>query len=281
MLTELTSPPYGSSMPNIRSSNANGDSRSGLSRGLDVLEHLTGRRDGLSLSELARRLEMSRSGTHGVLSTLVRRGFVERLPAGIYRLGPRAWHIGNGMPEADLARVAQPIMERLVKETAEGAILGVLVGFDVVYLTRVEGAQTVRVHAEIIDRIPAHCTSTGLALLAFQRRDYLDTHLPETLAVMTESTITDPEALRRELKRTRARGYAVNRGGWRRDVGGIAAPVLDGDGIAIAALCVAAPSYRMTKSWFVRIVPATLQAAEAIARQFHMRGPARTGAIAS
>lgn len=268
-------------MTNISSSNTNDEARSGLSRGLDVLEQLAGERDGLGLGELARRLAMSKSGTHGVLSILTKRGFVEHLPGGIYRLGLKAWHVGNGMPEADLTRVAQPILERLVQDIGEGAILGVLTGFDVVYLIRVEGAQTVRVHAQVSDRIPANCTSTGLALLAFQAASYLDTHLPGALSPMTETTITDPEALRRELKRTRARGYAINRGGWRRDVGGIAAPVLIGDGTAIAGLCVAAPSYRMNKAWLGRIAPATLEAAGAIARAFGARAPARHGAIAS
>lgn len=258
-------------MANNNSANANDAARSGLSRGLDVLENLAGHRDGLALGDLARRLAMSKSGTHGVLSILVRRGFVERLAGGVYRLGLKAWQVGNDMREADLARVAQPIMERLVQDTGEGAILGVLTGFDVVYLSRVEGAQTVRVHAQVNDRIPANCTSTGLVLLAFQRPDYLDAHLPASLTPTAEDTITDIEALRRELKRTRARGYAINRGGWRRDVGGIAAPVFDAGGAIIAGLCVAAPSYRMNREWFARIVPVTLRAAEAIGIQFGRR----------
>ena len=265
-------------------SNGNAAARSGLSRGLDVLEHLAGLRQGLSLGELARRLAMSKSGTHGVLSTLVRRGFVERMPGGVYRLGLKLWHVGNGMMEADLARVAQPHLERLVAATGEGAILGVLTGFDVIYVSRIEGAETVRVHAQVSDRIPANCTSTGLVLLAFRPDGYLDDNLPETLAALTGETIVDPAELRRELKRTRARGHAVNRGGWRIDVGGIAAPVLDGEGNAIAGLCVAAPSYRITRSWFAQVVPATLRAADGIARAFARSSAAavaRDGALAS
>lgn len=212
---------------------------------------------------------------------MARRGFVEHLPGGIYRLGLKAWHVGNGMLEAELSRIAQPIMERLVQDTGEGAILGVLTGFDVVYLNRVEGAQTVRVHAQVSERVPANCTSTGLALLAFRPPDYLDSHLPEKLAAPTEATIVDPDSLRRELKRIRARGYAINRGGWRIDVGGIAAPVLDREGYAIGGLCIAAPSYRMIKAWFSRVVPATLQAAETLGHQFGARRAARRDAVAS
>lgn len=268
-------------MPNNSSSNTNARGRSGLSRGLDVLELLSGGQEGLALGEIARRLDMSKSGTHGVLSTLARRGFVERLPGGVYRLGMKAWHVGNGVPNADMARVAMPLMERLVRDTGEGAILGVLAGFDVVYLCRAEGSQAVRVHAQVSDRIPAHCTSTGLVLLGFQPPGYLDSVLPAALPAITPSTIADAEGLRRELRRVRARGYAINLGGWRADVGGIAAPVLNDEGNAIAGLCVAAPRYRMNKAWFARVVPATLRATQAIARDYFQRTPARGRVAAS
>ena len=96
------------------------------------------------------------------------------------------------------------------------------------------------------------------------RTGYLDKVLPRSLAAVTPHTITDAAELRRELKRTRARGYSINMGGWREDVGGIAVPLLGSDGTAIAGLCVAAPRYRMTKEWFRRVVPATTRAARAI-----------------
>jgi len=268
-------------MMNTRSPNTNAETRSGLSRGLDVLEALAGRADGLPLGEIARLLAMSKSGTHGVLAILARRGFVERGSGGVYRLGMKAWLIGSGMPEAELSRLAQPAMQRLVAATGEGAILGALAGFDVVYLAEVEGPQPVRVHAQVGDRIPANCTSTGLCLLAFRPADYLDTHLPSALGAVAAATITDPDTLRRELARVRARGYAINRGGWRAEVGGIAAPVLARDGSALAGLCVAAPLYRMNKAWMARVVPATLAAARDISVQFNDRMPAPDGALAS
>jgi DNA-binding IclR family transcriptional regulator len=268
-------------MMNDRSSIANDEERSALSRGLDVLEALAGRADGLPLGEIARKLAMSKSGTHGVLATLARRRFVERMAGGVYRLGPQAWLIANGMPGAQLSRLAQPAMERLVAETGEAAILGVLTGFDVVYTAGVAGPQPVRVHAEVGDRIPANCTSTGLCLLAFRQPGYVDSHLPARLGAATTSTICDPDALRRELRRIHARGYAINRGGWRADVGGIAAPVLGGDGTALAGLCVAVPLYRMTKAWLARVVPATRAAADDIAAQFNRRMPTPIGALAS
>jgi DNA-binding IclR family transcriptional regulator len=57
-------------------------------------------------------------------------------------------------------------MDRLASASNDGVILGVLSGFEVAYVHLVGSPQAVRVHAEVGQRIPAHCTSTGLALLA-------------------------------------------------------------------------------------------------------------------
>ena len=106
----------------------------------------------------------------------------------------------------------------------------------------VGSGQAVRVYAPVGTRFPAHHASTGLLLLAFQPEGYLETVLPPTLSAASPLTITDPGRLRTELTRIRARGYALNVGGWQIDVAGIATPVLNAEETAIAALCVAAPA---------------------------------------
>ena len=81
---------------------------------------------------------------------------------------------------------------------------------------------------------------------------------------MSSETITTRDELLRELERTRTRGFAINRGGWRIDVGGAAVCVRDANGAAVAALCVAVPLYRMTKRWVARIQPHLSAAARSI-----------------
>jgi DNA-binding IclR family transcriptional regulator len=232
--------------------------RSGLNTGLDVLELLA--RDGgpSSLTAIARELGMSKSGVHSALATLHRRGFVERGGEGEYRLGLRAWELGSGAPPAEIVRRAAPHMEWLAREVQEGVILGMLEGFDVAYIHLVDSPQPVRVHTGVGDRIRAHCTSTGLALLAALPEAELKARLPARLARITPETITNREELLRELQRVRLRGYAVNRGGWQEEVGGTAAVLPGGD--ARAALCVAAPRYRVTRAWLAKICPPMLEA---------------------
>ena len=152
-------------MGNTRSTLTN-RRRSSLDSGLDVVELLARVREQMTLTDIANSLRMSKSGVHSLLATLKRRGFVARSANGGYRLGVKAWEIGCAASGAELGHVAAPHMARLSEKISEGAILGRLDGADVVYLRLVESPQAVRVNAKVGDRIPAHCTSTGLALLA-------------------------------------------------------------------------------------------------------------------
>ena len=232
--------------------------RSSLNSGLDVLELLSKRRSPTNLTDIAAALGMSKSGVHSLLTTLSDRGFIERDANGAYDLGLKAWEVGCSVPQLDIGRFAAPHMNDLVRTVSEGAILGILQGRDVVYAHLVESPQPVRVHAELGDRIPAHWTSTGLALLSALPDDEVRALLPAKLEPRTDQTIIDIDQLLRELQRVRTRGYAINRGGWRLDVGGVAAAVLAHDSRPAAAVCVAAPLYRMTRTWLATICPAMM-----------------------
>lgn len=239
---------------------------SSLTRGLSILDFLVAKQRPMRLTEICQGLSLSKSGVHGLLATLVECGYVEHLPGGIYQLGHKAWEVGGAFPTAELLRVAGPVMESLVEEVQEGAILGVLNGYEVSYLHLVECNQVVRVHAKVGDQIQAHCTATGLALLAFQDTSYIDGIAAEELSGKTPHTITDLGMLRAELKRIRMRGYSINRGGWNADVGGISAPILGAHSRVTAAICVSAPLYRINQQWISRIAPVLLGKAAEIGR---------------
>lgn len=252
-----------------------------LSRALDVIELLAEERRPLGLGEIAKTLAMSKSSVHDVLRTLAARGFVERAAGGIYQLGLKTWEVGAAASVTPLVQAAASSMERLAARLNENVVLSVLSGFESVNIHMVEGAQAVRIYAPVGARYPAHQASTGLVLLAFQPEDYLETVLPPRLLPTSTLTITDLDELRCELTRIRARGHAVNMGGWRIDVGGVAAPVLNAGGVAIAGLGVAAPRYRTTRSWLRRVIPAVVTAAAEISEALGGSSRAQEGRVAS
>ncbi len=238
---------------------------SSLVRGIGALEILAKASGPLSLVEIARQLKTSKSGTHGLLSALVRCGYAVRMSGGFYTLGLKAWEMGRSMPTDRLVQVAASVMDRLAAKVNDGVILGVLSGFEVAYVHLVGSPQAVRVHAEVGQRIPAHCTSTGLALLAARDPAYLDQVVPRRLPAVTSETFTSVDQLQRELARIRIRGYAINRGGWNLDVGGIAVAIPADTAYGTAGLCVAVPLYRMTARWIKNSAAALMAASSEIA----------------
>jgi DNA-binding IclR family transcriptional regulator len=91
--------------------------------------------------------------------------------------------------------------------------------------------------------VPAHCTATGKALLAWRQR-WSDRVLGHPLERHTERTIVDPAGLSREADATRARGYATEDGEFEEGVRGLAAPVFVG-GEAVAALGLSGPDVEL------------------------------------
>mgnify|MGYP000135287813 CR=1 FL=1 len=227
--------------------------RSGLATGLRVLETIAASPEAPSLTQIAERLGMSKPGIHASIATLLQRGYVNRDAAGHYVIGLRAWELGARLPFAAIAHAASGPMSGLARDFGEGAILGVLDGWDVVYLQVYESTHPVRVHADPGARIPAHCTSTGLALLSALTPAEVARRRPKNLEAFSPATITSVEGLDAELARIRRDGFAVNMGGWRADVGGMATCVRGGHGnTALAGLCVAAPLYRITPDWLTQ-----------------------------
>lgn len=236
-----------------------------LGHGLDVIEFLARERKPVPLGAVAAAIGMSKAGIHRILSTLCARGFVIRSEGGIYGLGYKAWEIGWAVPGVELVPRAVPIMQRMADIVGDGAILGALDnGFEVVYLHVIESQQAVRVYIDVGSRLPAHVSATGLACLAWLPPERLQAVLPPVLPAWAPETITDHDALLRELARIRQRGYAQTLGTFRSDVGGVAAPIFGADGSVVAALCVSSPRYRIDAAWNRRVPRAVMAAAREI-----------------
>lgn len=242
--------------------------RSGLNSGLDVLECLAAHSEPLSMTEIATAIGMAKSSVSQLLATLQERALVRRLPDQRYVIGIRAWEIGCRAGPVGFGRLALPHMAQLSRDISEGVALGVLEFDHTVCIQLVDSPNVLRVHACIGDHTPAHCVSTGLAMLATLPDAEVEQIFPEELERLTPLTIGTRRDLVEELARVRERGYAIVRGGWRADVGGVAVALCGHDGTAVAALNVALPLTRMTDAWMERSLPLIHGTARAIEREF-------------
>lgn len=252
--------------------------RSGINSGLEVLECLAASEAPLTLTDIATALGMAKSSVHPLLQALQQRGWVQRGADQRYAVGVKAWEVGCRAGFVEIGRVAEPYMAELVRSVGEGAALAVLDGGHTVCIQIAESPQVVRVHRAVGERNPAHVVSNGLVLLATLGDDEVTALLPRRLERPTPKTLGTRDEVLAELRRIRERGYAVCRGTWRLDVGGVAVAIRGPDHRAVAGVSIALPLERMTAAHLQRMASALMGTAQAIERT--LGGPAAQALLA-
>ena len=187
-----------------------------IDRALDALEILgDADGDGLRLSEIARRLDTSKSTALALLRTLAARGFVAELGEGRgrrYRLGLTLARLGDQVLEQlDVLDVALPSLRAMTEETGWTSRVGVLDDSYAVMIGRVDGPGIIRFQSNLARHELPHCSAIGKALLSHLPEEGVRTIVARTgLPARTATTITDVEELLRELERVREHGFAVD-----------------------------------------------------------------------
>lgn len=237
-------------MAGIRSRLPNDSARNwlhSLNSSLDVLEALAGDRADLGVSELARRLGISKATVHAILSNFCTRGYVTRDPStSRYRLGLRTWELGVvAINSIEITTIARPHLQELADLTGETCHLAAYSAGDALYLDLVASLNPVQAYTRIGGRAPAYCVATGKVLLAHQPESEVQRLSDLGLTRFTPLTITTVDDLLRELDDIRTNGFAVNRGEWRQEVLGVAAPILNHSNEVVAAIGLSGPSYRL------------------------------------
>ncbi len=235
-----------------------------------LLKAFLSREPELGVSELSRRLGIGKSNVHRLLSTLVAEGLVEQDPRnGGYRLGLVTFELGEAVRvHMDLHAAAGPVLAQLRDETGESAQVGVLDGFEVVYVDRLESAHSLRLFTETGRRVPVHCTSSGKVLMAHRPEPDREKYLSNAqLVALTPATITDPDQLRDEMVAVRGRGWAQSVNERETGVASIAAPVRDAHGEVVAAISIGAPTTRFGAIPRRRYAGAIMEAGEAVSRR--------------
>jgi DNA-binding IclR family transcriptional regulator len=207
-------------------------------RALRLLDLFDRGRPEMSLAEFARRSGYSKSTTYRLLVTLVEAGWLERSPAGAFRLTIKAFQVGSVLVDSlELRREAGPIMARMAAELDEAVYLVVAAGTRAVCLERIDSGQGVRMADLYVGGSqPLNLGAAPRALLAFDEDRLLPPLLEEGLSRRTEYSLVDPVDLLGDLAETRRRGYSISDEDSTAGIGAIGAPILGADGVAVAAL---------------------------------------------
>ncbi len=204
----------------------------------------------IRLSQIAKKLHLSKSTISRFLNSLEAEGIVRRLDNNRFALGQQLYHLTQ--PEGEyscLVQAAKPALESLNEKTGESVTLSVLNNEKVTYLFYLESQSVVQVVDWTGKSVPLHVISSGKLFLAQLTQfddTFLDKYLQRPLPQFTPKTITTKKALIANLSLIRSQGYALSDEEFALEVVGIAVPIVDEAGGMIAAISIYGPKYRLS-----------------------------------
>ena len=194
-----------------RESNALGrDFSEALARGLNVVAAFGPDARAMTLSDMARRLNLPRATTRRALLTLVHLGYAEE-DGRLFRLTPKVLSLAAAYLGSSLATsVFQPACEALSSQHGETFSLAVLDGEDAVMIAYATPRRMYGETGGIGLRMPAYSAAVGRVLLAGLPAERRDAYLKKLNPVaITPHTVTDKPTLKRILAQVDAEGYAL------------------------------------------------------------------------
>ena len=212
-----------------------------------IIETTVARQDkGVTYSEIVTALGLPKSTVHRILKDLTELGYLNFNPEtkryfGSLQLAALGAEV---MSHFQLRDHVRPHLLELHRETEHTANLGVLDGTMGIFVDKIESRDFgIKLFSEIGKTFPLHCTGLGKALLAFSSHDTVAKLLDAPLKAITEKTIIDPEAFKRELRLIRKRGYALDNEEITRGIICAAAPVFGFNGQLVCAISITFPAY--------------------------------------
>lgn len=249
-----------------------------LEKGLKILAAVSERgRTGVTLTELAEALEVSKSTVHRFLATLEDTGYLERDESTErYRVGIKVLKLAGAFLDGQGVRhVASPYLHDLMLRTGETSHLCVLDGREVIYVDKVDSPHPLRMYSYVGLRLPVHSTAAGKAILAHLAEARLQSVLSHELPARTPRTITSAAAFRQHLLDVRSRGYAVDDEEEVEGVRCVAVPIFDFEGCIAGAVSLSAPAGRLSLGQAHDVATFVKEAADQISRRlgFTLRVP--------
>jgi DNA-binding IclR family transcriptional regulator len=237
-----------------------------LLHAVDVLEGLADARQPLGVSQLARRLGLSKTAVYNILNTLeTRRLVMKHQSDATYTLGWRLFELGSMLVrQQGVAQKARAHLEPLAEVTGETVLLGVLDDFEVLYLDSAHSERAIQMVAGIGRRSPLHSIASGKILLAYQPDQFVEAYIDRGLPSFTHATVTSGEVLREHIREVRRMGYATCLEEHEASLCSLSVAIRDYSGSCVAALTLAGPSARFNSETFDAALPHLCRSASQI-----------------
>lgn len=224
-----------------------------LERGLKVLRAFDATHPEMQLSEVAQVTQLSPAVARRCLNTLVQLGYIAQFGRK-FLLRPEVLSFGTAyLSSMNVEQVILPPLQKLRDDTGDSSSMAVLSGTDILYVAHVSTNRRIRLGANVGTRFPAHATSLGKVLLAFQQEQVIAKYMAiADLQRFTERTVTSADVMAQRLQGVRETGYDSALDELDYGIVSVAVPVFDGNRKAIAAINCSTSTTRISQDELVR-----------------------------
>ena len=244
-----------------------------LDKGLDILELLAQKSEGLTKSQLARELKRTVSEIFRMLLCLERRGYIAQVEEERYSLTLKMFKLVQEHPPTERLIVdALPVMHRLAHDTLQSCHLGVLEEGRVVIIAQVNAPTDLGFFVKLGSTVDLMEAGSGYAILAHQAVGQRERTLAEW---SRETGKKPPRDLEVHLARIRRAGYEKRASYLVKGIVNLSFPIFDERGSPLGALTVPHIQYNESTKSSIQILPLLREAAKKITTSIGGRIPAR------
>ncbi|MED4116233.1 IclR family transcriptional regulator [Priestia megaterium] len=231
-----------------------------------ILRLFTPKENEFGVTEIAKKLDLSKSTVHRYVKELVQEGFlVQNKSNGHYRLGLSNLALGGIVQlNKEIYSEAIPILTKLANRYHLPAHICVMEHNHVFYLIREMGDQPVKLITKSGRYNDLHCTAEGLAILAFKSKDIIDNVLTQSLKKYTKYTITDPDLLKQQILKIHYYQYAITKDMYAVGFISLAVPIQDYTGEVVSSLALIGKSKNVDENQYEEIIKVLQKSAKQI-----------------
>lgn len=241
-----------------------------VDRALTILNLLADSEKGLGVTEISNKLEVSKSTSFRLLSTLMQANYVKQDDESQkYFLGTKLLHLGQIVNnQLDIRKIARPYMEKLANEVQETVHLVIQENMEIVYIDKIESNQTIRMYSEIGKRAPMYCTGVGKAILA-NVPSVEQEHILKNIQFekLTDKTITNEDDLKIDFEKIKQQGFSIDDEEHERGIKCAAAPIFDANNKVVAGISFSGPTIRVNDDNIEKLGKVVAQIAHEISQE--------------
>lgn len=232
-----------------------------VEKAMRILDVLLAKRSPMTLTQISETCGFPKSTTHALISTLREFDMIEQDSDGRYALGIHLYELGCASAASwDISSLVHSYLEKLSDDTGATSFVAVLDRGQAMTFDRCVASAGLQIVSDQGSRFPLHATAQGKVLLSGlsdrEVEHYARTHV---LSQYTPHTITDPDALIREIQKVREQGYAIEDGEYRIGFRAVASPIRDHSGNVRYALGTLGIFRKVSTAEFAHAIERTLE----------------------